>query len=267
MTTDVRIQAGAQDPVALRHPQMTRFFAAVMARQMAASFRAVRLARPGLPDLPPGRPLVVYSNHPSWWDPAYFMVIHPRLFPDREGYGPMEAAMLDRYRFFRRIGIFGVDAGSRKGAARFLATSQAILADPRRMIWITAQGRFADPRQRPLDIRSGVAHLLARMPQAIAVPLALEYPFWSEKRPEALAAFGAPLEGTADAAAWAPRLERALTETSDRLATLAMARDPSAFVSLLSGRSGVGGVYETWQRLRSLARGERHVPDHMGEGG
>ena len=47
------------DPVALRHPGMTRFFAGVMARQMAGSFRAVRLARPGLPDLPSGRPHAV----------------------------------------------------------------------------------------------------------------------------------------------------------------------------------------------------------------
>ena len=64
---------------------------------MAASFRAVRLARPGLPDLPPGRPLVVYSNHPSWWDPAFGIVLHARLFPGREGYAPIRDAMLERY--------------------------------------------------------------------------------------------------------------------------------------------------------------------------
>ncbi len=255
---------GAQDPVALRHPQMTRFFAGVMARQMAASFRAVRLARPGLPDLPPDRPLVVYSNHPSWWDPAFYIVIHTRLFPDKEGYGPMEAAMLRRYGFFRRIGIFGVEDG-RAGAARFLSVSRDILADPRRMLWVTAQGRFADPRERPLALRAGVAHLMARTPRAIAVPLAMEYPYWSEKRPEALAAFGTPLEGVATAAAWADRLEEALTMTADRLAARAMARDPSAFTNLLAGRTGVGGIYGTWQRFRALARGERQVSDHIAE--
>ncbi|WP_246045294.1 lysophospholipid acyltransferase family protein [Rubellimicrobium roseum] len=235
-----------------------------MARQMAASFRAIRLARPGLPELPSDRPLVIYSNHPSWWDPAFVIVLHSRLFPDREGYGPMEAEMLRRYGFFRRIGIFGVEEG-RAGALRFLATSRAILSDPRRMLWITAQGRFADPRERPLGLRPGVAHLMARIPRAIAVPLALEYPFWSEKRPEALAAFGTPLEGQGDAANWAPRLEIALTDTCDRLAALAQARDPAAFTNLLAGQAGVGGIYGTWQRLRALARGERHVPDHLAE--
>ncbi|MBP1804903.1 lysophospholipid acyltransferase family protein [Rubellimicrobium aerolatum] len=245
---------------------MTRFFAGVMARQMAGAFRAVRLARPGVPELPEGRPVIVYTNHPSWWDPAFVIVLHSRLFPGREGYGPMEAAMLERYGFFRRIGLFGVEEG-RVGAARFLATSGAILADPRRMLWVTAQGRFADPRERPLGLRPGVAHLMARVPGAVAVPLALEYPFWSEKRPEALAAFGTPQEGGGDAAAWGPRLEAALGATCDRLAALAQARDPGAFGNVLAGKAGVGGIYGAWQRLRALARGERHVPDHMAEGG
>lgn len=255
----------APSPVALRHPGMARFFAGVMARQMAGSFRAVRLAEPGLPDLPPDRPLVVFSNHPSWWDPAFYILLHPRLFPDREGYGPMDEAMLKRYGFFRRIGIFGVEQDSRQGAARFLSTSRTILSDPRRMLWITAQGRFADPRERPLALRPGVAHLMARTPEAIAVPLALEYPFWSEKRPEALAAFGAPLDGRdgGSAQTWEARLEGALTATCDRLAELSRSRDPSAFQNLLAGRAGVGGIYGLWQRARALAHGERHRPDHV----
>ena len=258
----------ALDPVAFRQPAMTRFFAAVMARQMAASFRAVRLARPGLPDLPRGRPIVIYSNHPSWWDPAFYIVLHPRLFPDREGYGPMDEVMLKRYPFFRRIGIFGVEQEGRRGAVQFLSTSRSILSDPHRMLWVTAQGRFADPRERPLALRPGLAHLMARSPDAMALPLALEYPFWSEKRPEALAAFGTPLDGRegGDAGAWAKRLEVELTATCDRLAALARARDPGAFENLLAGKAGVGGVYGLWQRARALARGERHRPDHIAEG-
>lgn len=252
------------DPVALREPLLVRFFAGVMARQMRGAFRAVRLAKPGLPELPTGRPLVVYSNHPSWWDPAFFIVLHWQLFRGREGYGPMEAAMLRRYGFFRRIGIFGVEEG-RAGAVGFLETSRAILADPRRMMWVTAQGRFADARERPLGVRPGVAHLMARVPGAVAVPLAFEYPFWSEKRPEALAAFGAPLEGSMGAAAWGPRLEEALTATCDRLAALSLARDARAFDDVLRGRRGVGGIYGSWQRLDALARGKRHEPDHLAD--
>ncbi len=262
-----RRRAAAPDPVALRRPAAVAFFTAIMRRQMAGSFRAVRLARPGLPDLPPGRPVVAFTNHPSWWDPAFGIVLHGQLFPDREGYAPIEEAMLRRYGFFRRIGLFGVEPDTAAGAVRFLSTARSLLSEPHRMLWVTAQGRFADPRQRPLALRPGVAHLMARTPEAIALPMAMEYPFWSEKRPEALACFGAPLDGRlgGDAAAWAGRLEAALTDTCDRLAGLAQARDPAGFTDLFAGRAGVGGVYGAWQRARALLRGERHQPDHLPE--
>lgn len=255
------------DPVRLRSPALCRFFAGVMARQMRRSFRAVRLARPGAPELPAGRPVIVYSNHPSWWDPVFYIVLAPRLFPDRESYGPMEERALERYGFMKRIGIFGVATESRAGAARFLATSRTILEDPRRMLWVAAQGRFSDPRERPVRLRPGVAHLMARLPGALALPLAFEYPFWSERRPEALAAFGPPLDAGegGDAQAWTGRLERALETTADRLASWALARDPAAFELLLGGRAGVGGVWGGWSRLRAAARGERYLLDHMAD--
>lgn len=261
------LRTGAADPVALRHPGVVAFFVRIMAGQMRSAFRATRIARPGLPPLPEGRPVIVFTNHPSWWDPAFCIVLQARLFPGREGYAPIDETMLRRYGFFRRIGLFGVEPEGRAGAARFLLTSRAILSDPSRMLWVTAQGRFADVRERPLALKPGVAHLMARMPDAVALPMAFEYPFWSEKRPEALACFGAPLDGRdgGTAEAWEARLEAALTEACDRLGRLSQARDPAGFDNLLAGRAGVGGVYGTWQRLRSLLRGERHRPDHIAE--
>ena len=257
----------ADDPVALRSPAMCRFFAGVMDRQMRRAFRAVRVLKPGLPELPPDAPLVVCSNHPSWWDPAFFIVLTTRLFPDRESYGPMEAEALERYRFMRRIGLFGVDPGTRAGAVRFLKVGERVLSDPARMIWMTGQGRFSDPRERPVELRAGLAHLMARVPGALALPLAVEYPFWSEKRPEALAAFGAPvaLGGGADACHAA--LTDALTGTMDRLAAAAASRDPARFQTVLGGARGVGGVYGLWSRARAAAKGRDYQPDHVAETG
>jgi 1-acyl-sn-glycerol-3-phosphate acyltransferase len=247
---------------------MARFFTGVMRRQVARGFRALRVARPGLPVLPPSRPTIVYANHPSWWDPAIFIVLADALFPGRAGFGPMEAEALERYPFMRRIGIFGVTPGSPRGAARFLRIGAHVLSDPRRMLWLTAQGRFADPRARPVTLQTGLAHLMARVPGAVAVPLALEYPFWSEKRPEALAAFGAPVtaDGTGVASLHAT-LTQALEVTQDDLARHAMARDPAAFERVLGGRAGVGGVYGGWHRLRDGLGGRPHIPDHLPDPG
>lgn len=247
------------DPVALRSAAMARFFSGVMRRQMRRAFRDVRLAQPGLPALPTGAPVVVYSNHPSWWDPAFFIVLSAALFPGRATFGPMEATALERYRFMRRIGIFGIAPSTASGAHRFLTVGQRILSNPCNILWMTAQGTFADPRT-PVELQAGLARLMAREPHVICLPLALEYPFWSEKRPEALAAFGAPLPA---AEASHARLESALRETVDGLSRRAQARDPATFQTVLRGRSGIGGVYGGWSHLRARLNGRAYRPDHL----
>ena len=99
-------------------------------------------------------------------------------------------------------------------------------------------------------------------------PLALEYPFWEEKEPEALARFGEEIPtGDADLAAadWTPILEDSLESTLDALAAEALARDSLRFEVLLGGSAGVGGMYDVWRRLKARFRGERFHPEHGDE--
>ena len=253
------------DPVGLRSPTLCRFFGHVMARAMRRGFHAVRLARPGWPELPRDRPVVVYLNHPSWWDPAFLIVMGTTRFRDRPGYGPIDAEMLDRYRFMRRLGLFGVTPGLR-GAATFLRTARRVLADPRAMLWITAEGRFTDPRSRPVTLMPGLAHLVRHEPTAVVVPLALEYPFWDERTPEALACFGRPMEAASLAGmpveALNEHLARRLEETMDALAKDAASRDPERFLPVLRGTAGVGGVYDVWRRARAALAGRTFHAGH-----
>jgi 1-acyl-sn-glycerol-3-phosphate acyltransferase len=255
------------DPVALRSPALVRFFGAAMARAVRRDFHALRIARPGRPRLPEGRPAVIYLNHPSWWDPAVIAVLATRLFPERRSYGPIDAEALGRYRFMARIGLFGLEPGPR-GAAAFLKAGERILSDPEAILWVTAEGRFTDPRTRPVRLMGGVAHLARRVGGAVLLPMAVEYPFWTERKPEALLRFGAPM-ASEQLAAMPPdqatrALERELEDTMDGLAAEAAARDPAAFETLLSGTVGVGGVYDLWRRARAWARGERFRPEHGG---
>ncbi|MDX1539812.1 MAG: lysophospholipid acyltransferase family protein [Geminicoccaceae bacterium] len=214
--------------------------------------------------MPLDRPLVVYTNHPSWWDPALFIVLHSALFAGRAGFGPMDEAALERYGFMRRIGIFGIEPAGRRGAAQFLKASSKILAQPATMLWVTAQGAFTDARVRPVRLQPGVAHLMQREPRLIAIPLAVEYCFWDERFPEALCRFGPPLaDGMAEGAGgWQQFLEERLADSMDTLADDAIARDPDRFQTVLGGRVGIGGVYDVWRRLRASVRGEVFDPAH-----
>lgn len=228
-------------------------------------FHAVRLCREGCPSLPPGRPVIVFTNHPSWWDPAMLILLHSRMMRGRPGYGPMEAEALRRYGVLRRMGVFGIDSDSRRGAVTFLRVGQRVLSDPKGVLWVTAQGRFADPRQRPVTLRPGLAHLARLVPQALLIPLAIEYPFWNESRPEALLRFGRPIEAASlggPVASGTSVLEEELAATMDALARDAARRDPAPFRTLLAGGAGVGGIYDGWRHVRALLSGRRFDPAH-----
>ena len=260
------------DPIRLRSPLHVRFFTAALTRRMRQQFSGVRLSRGASLDATAlaGRPLVLYANHPSWWDPAFVAMLVARYLPDRTVFAPIDCEALQRYRFMRRCGLFGIEPSGRAGAVRLLEVGTAVLSMDHAVLCITPQGRFGDPRE-PLVLRRGLAALMARVPQAIAIPVALEYPFWDESRPEALARWGAPLsrdiDGPHDARGWQSALTDALGATMTRLAADALRRDPADFVELLEGRVGVGGVYDAWRRLRAWSAGRRFDAAHGADRG
>lgn len=259
------VVAGAPSPMALRSPRHVAFFDRVFTRFARRHLNAVRLARWGRPRDVPGAPLVVFANHPSWWDGMAVMLLWRRLLRERDLYVPMDAEALGRYGFMRRLGVFGVEPGAR-GAAGFLRVAAEVLAAPGNLLWINAPGRFSDARERPVPIAPGMSRLPELAPGATFLPLALEYTFWNERAPEMLAAFGEPIPAADLLAerreARAGLMASALAATMDRLAADSVARDPALFETLLEGRRGMGGVWQAWRRAGALLRGEAFDPRH-----
>ena len=259
----------AQAEVPRVTPWLLRWFRGYARRYLARHFTALRVSRSGAdPAAAAGRPLVVAANHPSWWDPLVCIHLGATLFAAWQGFAPIEEAALARYRFFARLGFFGIDPESRAGAARFLRIAQAILAGPERCLWITAQGRFADVRLRPLRLQPGLGHLVRRLEQVAVLPMALEYPFWDQRRPEALVHLGEPILVTEGrkrrAGAWTELFTARLERAQEELAELAMGREAGDFRTLLAGRRGISPVYDAWRRFRARLRGESFDPTHRG---
>ncbi|MCE9531862.1 MAG: lysophospholipid acyltransferase family protein [Planctomycetes bacterium] len=256
----------AADPV-LPHQSlwMFRLFRWHCGRYARKHFHAVRFSRssPAIPALQ-GRPLIFVMNHPSWWDIIAGVVLTNRFVEFRH-FAPIDADMLPKYRFFSRIGFFGIDSTPR-GAARFLRTTKAIFEQPHRALWITAQGKFVDPRVRPIELRPGIGYVASRLQKGLIVPVAVEYPFWQERTPEMLLRYGEPLDladgSHRDGREWTAAIESALTVAQDALAAEAIQRDPAAFEVLVSGKVGVGGVYDGWRRFKAWIRGRRFDAGH-----
>ena len=166
LDADHRINAVVpeDDPLRARSAWAVQAFSLYLRWYFQRNFHAMRISRRALPNVAPDRPIIIYCNHPSWWDPAVFMLLMHILLPGRIGYGPMDAAALQRYGVFRKMGVFGIDPETRGGATHFLRTGLRILGDPRSVLWVTAEGAFTDPRVRPVHLRVGVAHLARRCP-------------------------------------------------------------------------------------------------------
>ena len=219
----------------------------------------------GSPPAAKSGPLAIIANHPSWWDGEVFIWLSAAIL-GRRCFSPMDAAMLARYPFFGRIGAFGVETGTLAGAATFLAVSERVLAEPDGILLVNAEARFNDVRTRPLAVLPGIAHLAKRLPAITFVPLAIEYVFWDERRPNLLLRFGRPVAardyaegGTADVIAG---LNEALATTMDELSAAAATRDPRRFQTVLAGRVGINPFYDLWRRARAAARGQRFSPAH-----
>ena len=233
------------------------------------NFHALRLARSSRPPGLNGGSFIVCMNHPSWWDPLLAITISQALYPRTNHYGPIEAKSLERYKFFEKLGFFGVEPGTASGAARFLRLGEEILRLPGNALWVTAQGTFVDARVRPVQLRSGIAHLAARVPHASIVPLAIEYVFWDERYPEALARFGEPFSVRSlpqrGPREWSRIFAERLERTQEELAGDAMARNRSAFETVLGGSAGVGGAYDGWRACRAWLAGQPYRRAHGAE--
>jgi 1-acyl-sn-glycerol-3-phosphate acyltransferase len=200
-------------------------------------------------------PLIVYGNHPSWWDPLIAQFLNRSLFPNRQFYAPIDAEALENYRVFSRLGFYGVRLQSARGAADFLRQTNSILHSPNTSVWLTPEGRFADVRDHGADLMPGLAHLCTRLDRGIVLPLVLEYPFWFERLPECLAMLGEPFllreSSTMSKPQWQAQLTQRLRSAQQSLMQLSIARQDAAFEHLLRGKSGTGAAYDWARRLRS----------------
>ncbi len=261
------INSRNQDDIRLTFNRpLFQFFCCYLKFYCRPHFTAFRILN-NLPEFDTLRePIVIYSNHPAWWDPIHFMLLHQRCFPNRPAFGPMDAEALNKYQLFKKIGIFPLKLHSLAGAKTFLKCSQAILTTPGAVLWITAEGQFTDCRQRPPLLQAGLAHLLRRIHPLWVVPLAIEYPFWNEARPEALSCFGEPwlIDGSESYSIpeYLKNLQNRLVATQEHLAAAAIARNPLVFQYLLEGKRSIGMAYDAWRRFKCIMSGKKFYSGH-----
>ncbi len=229
-------------------------------RLVRKRFHAVRID-PALPSVVSPlaetmRPAIVLMSHASWWYPIVGILLWDRFYPDRPIAGPMHRRELERFGFFRSIGVFGIDPDLPASLDAMRAYVLPRMA-PRRsrageVLMLTPQGSLADPRA-PLSIRPGAASIAAAFEEIDVVALSIEYGFWLDQRPEIFlraerceVAADGRRPSTAD---WHRAMQASMRGSADRLAEAVISRDPGRFGVLLGAGASVHPVYDAWLRL------------------
>jgi 1-acyl-sn-glycerol-3-phosphate acyltransferase len=170
----------------------SRWFEATATRSIRRTFAVTWVAGlERLEAIDPRTSLLCVANHTAWWDGMVVLALNAGPLR-REGFALMDAANLERYRFFRRVGGFGVTAGSRRDGARVLRYAAEILETPGRALWVFPQGAET-PAHAPLVFQPGAARLAVLSPQTPVIPVGLRYVFGARSRPELFISLGAPL--------------------------------------------------------------------------
>ena len=263
----IREALSVSDQVPRISKPLLKWFTWYSRRYLRRHFNSLRVIGAALTEESLARPLVVYSNHASWWDPLVGLILSRELLPGKSVFAPMDATALERYGLFKRLGMFGVEQDQRRGGVQFLRHARAILQSSDNVVWITPQSRFADARERPVRFRSGIGLLPGVAREISFVPVAIEYVFWEERLPEILVRVGEVYHTTwADRSVkpqwWSEFFADRMRETQDELARQAQRREATAFQCLLRGHSGVGGIYDRWRRFKAGWRGEEIQLEH-----
>ena len=200
---------------------------------------------------PADGPLIIYPNHPSWWDGYMCFLLTRKVLDGRfEAYLMMEEPELRRYRFFSWAGCFSVDRANPRSSARSVAYISRLLAERRaRALVIFPQGAIVPNDRRPLDVYSGVARIARRTGGATLWPIGLRYEFRGEQRPEAFIRAGSAHHAPADAdtRALAAEVARRLTAVADALRDDVTEGRLDGYRVLLRGRAGVN---RWWDAVR-----------------
>lgn len=132
-------------------------------------------------------PVLVYANHPGFWDG---LVLHELATAwGREAFCLVEQQNLERFPFLSRLGAFSIRPGDPASTVESFRYARSLLARPKAALFVFPQGRLSPPGSGALVLQRGV-EVLARRGGVPCVPLALRYAFLDSERPDVLVAMG-----------------------------------------------------------------------------
>lgn len=195
-------------------------------------------------------PVVLLGNHSCWWDPLVEFYLSRDLF-GLDGYAMMEEKQLERYRFFRWIGVFSVRRESPRDAVESLRYAGSLLDRPNRALWIYPQGVMLPGDVRPLGFQTGIGRLARMVARVQFVPFVHQYEFIGDQRPEVFTEYGMPFvpDVRVEVRELVRGVEERVTAMLDTLRSRIARRELGGFRNVLRGAPSAS---TRWDRVRLL---------------
>lgn len=144
-----------------------------------------------------GVPTILFAPHCNWWDGIVLYNITHRIFR-REIRLMIEE--LNRFPLLRRGGGYSVNKKSPQSAMKALQYSVDVVGDLKNMLCIFPQGIIRPPHFRPMVFQTGLAYIaqnsVKKYGKVNLVPVAVDYCFLRDNRPEVIVEFGEKIELT-----------------------------------------------------------------------
>lgn len=170
-----------------------------------------------------GFPTILYAPHSNWWDGIVFYNIAHRIFHKEIR---MMIEELNRFPLFSKGGGYPVNKKSPQSAMKALKYSVEAVCDVKNILCIFPQGIIRPPHYRPIEFQTGLAYIaqnaVKKTGKVNLVPVAFDYCFLRDNRPEVIVEFGKKVTLTKEDSEKLDRkdlthiLENALTEVCDK---------------------------------------------------
>ncbi len=165
-------------------------------------------------------PVIMYAPHSNWWDGIVGYTICNRIF-NKEIRIMVEE--LNRFPLLRRAGAFNVNKKSPQASMNAIKYASDILKDSNNILYIFPQGIIKPPNFRPIEFQSGLAYIASKAVKKYGkvtlMPIAVNYMFLRDNRPEVLIEFGKPIyleDDKVDRKSYTEFLSKNLEELCDK---------------------------------------------------
>lgn len=152
------------------------WYAKIMVRRHFSNFIV------DVPKISQSRPLLVLSNHHTWWDGFWVLLVNKRFLKKR-----FHVMMLDeqlkKHPTFAHIGAFGIAKGRRQ-VLESLDYTVGLLSSSDNMVLVFPQGKLHSQHIEQMEFGKGIGYVLKNQPDIDVLMLVSFTDYFEHQRPE-----------------------------------------------------------------------------------